>query len=143
MKWLIWIVVSLIAAVGVVALIGYFLPVNHDASRSADFNVPPADVFALVSDLDGYPAWWPDNEVKVGVVESAPPSRLVTRIVGETQFGGTWTWEITPTPQGSRATISERGEVYNPIFRTLSRFVFGHTSTMDSCLAAAKKKLSA
>lgn len=141
MKWIVWTVVSLIAVVGVVAVIGYFLPVAHEASRSAEFSKPPDQVFALVSDLNGYQSWWPASEVKVAVVESTPPTRLVTRIVGETAFGGTWTMEIVPTANGSRLTITERGEVYNPIFRTLSRFVFGHTATIDSCLAAARQRL--
>jgi hypothetical protein len=143
MKWVLWTVVSLIAIVGLVALIGYFLPVNHEASRSADFDQPPDAVFALLRDIEGYKAWWPGADVKSEVVDSAPPSTIVTRIVGETQFGGTWTIAIAPIATGSRVTITERGEVYNPIFRTLSRFVFGHGATMDNCLAAAKKKLAA
>jgi hypothetical protein len=142
MRWVIASVVSLIAIVGVVALIGFFLPVKHEASRSADFNKPPQEVFALLSDLPNYKQWWPENETKVAIVESVPPTRLVTRIVDETAFGGTWTTEIVPTPTGSRVTITERGEVYNVIFRTLSKFVFGYTATMDSCLTAAQKKLS-
>jgi len=142
MKWLLRGVASVIAVVGLVALIGYFLPVNHEASRSAEFNKSPQEVFALVSDLPNYQQWWPESETKVAVVESAPPARLVTRIVDETAFGGTWTMEIVPTPTGSRLTITERGEVYNVIFRTLSKFVFGHTGTMESCLTAAQKRLS-
>jgi uncharacterized protein YndB with AHSA1/START domain len=141
MRFVIWIVVSVIAAVGVVALIGYFLPVNHEASRSAEFNKSPSEVFALISDVSNYRQWWPANETKVAVVESVPPTRFVTKIVDETAFGGTWTMEIVPTTVGSRLTITERGEVYNVIFRTLSKFVFGHTSTMESCLAAAQKRL--
>ena len=35
---------------------------------------------------------------------------------------------------GTRLTITERGEVYNPIFRFLSRFVFAQTATMESFL---------
>ena len=141
MKWILWIVVSMIAIVGVIALVGYFLPVSHQASRSAEFNKPPEAVYALISDLEGYPAWWPGNSTKVEVVDSAAPSRFTTRIVGETDFGGTWTMEIVPTPRGSRLTITERGEIYNPIFRTMAKFVFGYTSTMESCLTAAAKKL--
>jgi len=141
-RWVIWAVVSFIALVGLVALVGFFLPVAHVASRSADFNQPPGAVYALLSDLPNYSQWWPENEVNVEVVEAVEPSRIVTRIVGETAFGGTWTIEIVPVGHGSRVTITERGEVYNPIFRTLSRFVFGHTSTMDSCLKAATAKLS-
>lgn len=142
MKWILWTILSLVAIVGLVALVGYFLPVNHEASRSAEFSKPPAEVFALVSDLQNYAAWWPEAEVKVAVVDSVPPSKFVTKIVGETAFGGTWTMEITPTPGGSRLTITERGEIYNPIFRALARFVFGHTATIESCLDAARKTLA-
>ena len=30
--------------------------------------------------------------------------------------------------------ITENGEVYNPLFRFMSRFVFGHTATIDKYL---------
>jgi hypothetical protein len=141
MKWALVAAAALVALVAAMAAIGYVLPVAHEASRSAEFARPPEAVFALVSDLTNYPAWWPENDVRVKVVEAAPPSKLVTRIVDETAFGGTWTWHIEKTPGGSRATITERGEIYNPIFRTLARFVLGYTSTMESCLIAARKRL--
>ncbi len=31
-------------------------------------------------------------------------------------------------------TITERGEIYNPIFRVFARFVFGYTATMETYL---------
>jgi len=142
MKWILWTIVALIAVVGVVALIGYFMPVGHVASRSADFNKPPDQVFALMSNPATYLQWWDGATVKSEVVESMPPGKIVTKVVGETQFGGTWTVEIVPTPGGSRMTITERGEIYNVVFRALSKFVFGYTGTMESCLAAAQKKLA-
>ena len=142
MRWVIWTIVILVGLVGVMALAGYLLPVGHEASRSAEFNKPPEAVFALVSDLNNYRSWWDGAEVKSEVVESVAPKRLVTKVVGETQFGGTWTFEITPTPDGSRLTITERGEIYNPVFRTLAKLVFGYTSTMESYLVAAQKRLA-
>jgi hypothetical protein len=141
MRWVIWTVVAPIGIVGTVAVIGYFLPVNHEASRSAEFTRPPEAVFALVSDLGNYRSWWDGAEVKSEVVESVPPSKLVTKIVGESAFGGTWTMEIAPSGTGSRMTITERGEIYNPIFRALARFVFGYTGTMESLLKAAQQRL--
>ena len=141
MKWALRIVLSLVAIAGAIALVGYFLPVAHEASKSAEFNKPPAEVFALIADPNGYRGWWDGADVKTEVVERVPPSKLVTKIVGETQFGGTWTFDIVPTPTGSRVTITERGEIYNVIFRALSKLVFGYTGTMESCLAAAQKKL--
>jgi hypothetical protein len=140
-RWVIGIGVSLIVIVGVIALIGFFLPVDHEASRSAEIPRPPDTVFALFSEPNNYRSWWPGASVKSEVVESRPPNRIVTRVVGETQFGGTWTIDIVPTSSGSRVTITEHGEIYNVVFRALSKFVFGYSSTMASCLAAAAKQL--
>ena len=141
MRWVIYTAVALIAVVGLAAAIGYILPVDHQVSRSAEFNQPPHVIYDVISDLPGYAAWWPENETRVEVVEAVRPSKFMTRIVGETAFGGTWTMEIVPIPSGSRLTITERGEIYNPIFRTLAKFVFGHTRTMDNCLTALRHKL--
>jgi hypothetical protein len=142
MRIAIYVVVSLVAVVGVVALIGFLLPVNHQASRSAEFNKPPDAVWALIADPNSYRGWWKGADVKTAVVESVPPSKLVTKIVDETQFGGTWTFEITPTTSGSRLTITERGEIYNVIFRALAKYVIGYTGTMESFLEALKLKLN-
>ena len=82
--------------------------------------------------------------VVMEVVEAVPPQRFVTRIADPDQpFGGTWTFEIAPDPAGSRLTITERGEVYNPIFRFMSRFIFGYTATMESFLRALRARLGA
>ena len=50
MRWILWTIVALVGVVGVIALVGYFLPVAHEASRSAEFNTPPDQVFALIAD---------------------------------------------------------------------------------------------
>jgi hypothetical protein len=140
-KWILRVGAAFGALVIGMAVVGYFLPVAHEASESAEFNRPPEVVYALISDLESYPTWWPENDVQVEAVAAVRPSTFVTRIVGESAFGGTWTWHIEPTPQGSRATITERGEIYNPLFRTLARFVFGYTASMRSCLEAARRRL--
>ena len=142
MKWILWIALALFALVGVITIVGYLLPVSHEASRSADFNKPPEAVHALISDLKNYPQWWPENEVNVEVVENVPPTRFVTRIVGETAFGGTWTMEIVPISTGSRLTITERGEIYNPIFRTLAGSCLATHRRWKAVLAAASRQLS-
>ena len=80
----------------------------------------------------------------MSVVEQSPPSRFVTKIDDPGQpFGGTWTFEIVPVNEGrTRLTITERGEIYNPVFRALARFVFGYTGTMESFLKAAAQNLT-
>ncbi len=37
--------------------------------------------------------------------------------------------------------IMELGDVYNPIFRVASRFVFGHTATMEQFLRNLGRRL--
>jgi hypothetical protein len=54
---------------------------------------------------------------------------------------GTWTFEFVPDGGGTRLTITERGEVYNPNFRFMSRFVFGHTATMDAFFESLGKRV--
>ncbi|HMA23731.1 MAG TPA: hypothetical protein VKP00_07045, partial [Gemmatimonadaceae bacterium] len=43
-------------------------------------------------------------------------------------------------PSASRVTIVERGSVYNPLFRFVSRFFMGHTATIDAYLRALGKR---
>jgi hypothetical protein len=38
-------------------------------------------------------------------------------------------------------TITENGEVYNPLFRFVSRFIIGQTATMDGYIKALNAKL--
>jgi hypothetical protein len=69
------------------------------------------------------------------VTERQPPRRLVTRIADQSlPFGGTWTYELTPAGSGTRLTITEHGTVFNPVFRFMSRFVFGHAATIERFL---------
>ena len=154
-----WIIGTLVALGLVITLIGWSLPVAHTASQTATVAASPEKVFALVTAVEAYPTWWKDlsrvemlpptdgrtrfrqtdstGAIVMEVVETTPPTRYVTRIADPDQpFGGTWTWEIAPEGAGSRVTITERGEVYNPLFRFMARFVFGYTATMESHLAA-------
>ena len=42
--------------------------------------------------------------------------------------------------EGCAVTITESCEVYNPIFRFMSRFVFGHSATIKRYLRDLGKK---
>lgn len=145
MRSLMWVALAIGAMIVVIVLVGWLLPVGHAATVSARMPAPPTTVYGVVSDLPSYPAWWSEDPgVKSEVVSASPPVRLVTRIADRDQpFGGTWTFEIAPDGAGSVVTITENGEVYNPVFRFLSKFVFGHTGTMTSFLEALQKHLAA
>jgi hypothetical protein len=163
MRYALWIALALVTLVIIILVVGWVLPVTHEASRSANFSSGPEAVYAAVADVESYPTWWPEvariemlasaggrvrfrehtsnGPLVMEIVEASPPSRFVTRIADEDQpFGGTWTFEISPQAGGSILTITERGEIYNPIFRVMSRFVFGYTSTMESYLDSLQKR---
>ena len=162
MKLLIVIVVGIVGGVlllvGVMALIGSMLPKAHVASRSILLHRSPHDVYAVVRDFSSAPKWRADvkrievetpvyfrEEGKNGtinyeLVEDVPAQRMVTRI-RDTDLGysGQWTYTFTPENGGTRVTIREDGEVSNVIFRFMSRYVFGQTSTIDSYLTSLAK----
>ena len=157
MKWILWTLAGLVAIVGIAALIGWLLPVNHEASRSANLDRPREAIYADISDVASHPRWFPGvtrvemldapagtirfrehrstGPIVMEVVEATAPSRFVTKIADPTQpFGGTWTFELAPNGAGTRVTITERGEIYNPLFRFMARFVFGYTKSLETGL---------
>jgi hypothetical protein len=134
MRWVLWIAGSLGVMIALVAIVGTRLPVKHTASRTARIGVPPPALYPMIVELAR------TSEVPVRFEREEPPSLLIARIAdAKLPFGGTWTYRIAPAASGSDLTITEDGEVYNPFFRFMSRFVLGHHATMDQFI----KKLEA
>jgi hypothetical protein len=81
-----------------------------------------------------------NDTVNYELVEDVPAQRIVTKI-RDTDLGysGQWTYTFAAENGGTRLTIREDGVVSNVIFRFMSRYVFGHTATIDSYLAALAK----
>ncbi len=47
-------------------------------------------------------------------------------------YGGTWTYELKQAGvAATEITITEDAEVYNLLFRFVSKFILGHTATID------------
>lgn len=139
MEIVIGIVVVPIVIVVAVILVGRSLPVAHIASRTATFRRPAEDVWAAIND----PALLSSRgvgDVKFETIESLPPRRLVRRVVGEKDFGGTWTCDIASSQGGSTLMITENGEIYNAFFRFVSRYIIGHHRTIDGTMAALRKR---
>ena len=156
--------VALFAAVFLaLALVGSFLPRRHVARASITLNQPADTVWAVIRDFAAYPTWWSQleamdritdrpretwsqrdkygDEIPIEVVESRPALRLVTRIAADDlPYGGTWTYELTASVAGTTLTITEDGEVRYPIFRLMSRFVFGHYASLDAYLQALSRR---
>ena len=150
---------ALVVLVIVVTAIGYALPQDHVASVEGTLPARPQQVFQRISDPSRYPEWrkdvarvellgtqpvrWrehgSDDPITYEVVESRPVERHIVRIADpDLPFGGTWTYDLAPNGTGTRLVITERGEVYNPIFRFMSRFVFSRTATMERFVTSLK-----
>jgi uncharacterized protein YndB with AHSA1/START domain len=164
MKWVLITVLALGLVVALAAMIGSRLGQSHRASVSKTFPVPPEVIWSAMTDVaafpswragvtrverlpdrNGYPVWMEEGrsgKMTMAVERMEPPRVLVARIADpKLPFGGTWTYEITPDAGGSRLTITENGEIYNPLFRFMARFIFGYEGTIQSYLSSLEKRL--
>lgn len=135
---------------------------RHSVAREAIYPIGRDSLFALLTDVERFSKWrsglarvesrpavdgrarWleagGDGEILLELVDAVPAERLITRIADpDLPFGGTWTYELADADiarpaQGTRLRITEDGEVYNPLFRFMSRYVFGHSRTIDRYL---------
>lgn len=155
----------LVVLVAAVVLVGARLPRGHTATRALRLpNTAPEAVWDAITDVDTYPRWRPgmrevtllsdvdgrtrwrehdrNGKITFEVVEADPPHRLVTRIADTgLPFGGRWTYLVDGGPDGgSTLTVTEDGEVFNPVYRFVSRYVMGHTASIDRYLKALAAK---
>jgi uncharacterized protein YndB with AHSA1/START domain len=163
MRALLIVVGVVVGLILVIVVGGYLLPVKHVATVSATIPAPPEQVWTALSTPREYPTWRPEvatvdtlpsqdgraawretgkNGTISFVAESSEgPRRLVTRITDKSlPFGGSWEYVVTPDGTGSRVQITEHGEVYNPVFRFVSRFLMGHSATASAYLRALGRK---
>jgi uncharacterized protein YndB with AHSA1/START domain len=164
-----WVLIVLGALAGVIllmALVGSRLHRFHVAKSVAHYAKPPEPVFAVISDFPSYPTWRTDlkaverapdrkghavwveiakrggSRMPLLVEELNPPRRIALRIAeSDLPFSGAWTIEVDPHDGGSRVTTTENGEIKNPLFRFLARFVFGYHATMNRYLRMLGRKL--
>jgi uncharacterized protein YndB with AHSA1/START domain len=166
MKWVIGLGGGLVGLIAIVVGIGLLLPETHRASESARYRVSPDRLWEIITDfraystwrsgvraverlpdMDGHPVWKETDSHGEGIpyetVESVPGKRLVRRIADPNlQFGGTWEFGLEATPDGTILTITEDGEVYNPVFRFVARFIIGHTKTIHGYLNDLQTKIA-
>jgi len=163
LKLLIFSFGGLVGIVLAIMAVGLLIPKQHVASRALVLRQKPEDVFALISDFKSAPAWRSEvrqvellpqanghvrfreiastGALTMEVTQWNPPRHMVTRIADkELPFGGSWIFEISPTVSGCQLNITERGEIYNPVFRFVSRFILGYERTLNTYLQSVGRK---
>jgi hypothetical protein len=138
-----------------VVVTGYLLPTRHVVSRSASFATTPERLYALIA---GPQNWRPGVAQSVFVdgadhrlilqetdrqgqtisyeqTDVIPTRSLKRRIATEgLPYRGSWIYELTPNGALTTLTITEDGEVDNPFFRFVARFIIGYTKSIDTYL---------
>jgi hypothetical protein len=157
MRIVLIVVAGIVLIAGAVVGIGAMLPKRHVVSRSATYRATPEKLFSLIV---GPQNWRPDvlrweNVADAGgrvltretmreggtityeLLERVPATSVKRRIATENlPYSGTWTYSLQSKEGVTTVRITEDGEIYNPIFRFVSRFVLGQTRTMDAYLSA-------
>ena len=144
MRWLLIVGAVVVGLIVAVVVVGLLRPAGHVAQTQATYAQPPAVVWAALTDFERWPEWNPDVQsveplpdrnghkamnvigswgaapTELTVVE--PPTRLETSMdAGD--FSGRWRYELAPSPAGGTVlTVTEEGEVHNPLFRALMIF---------------------
>ncbi|MBY0505695.1 MAG: SRPBCC family protein [Bryobacteraceae bacterium] len=165
MKWLIRVLVGLVGLFAAVMGIGSLRPTNHSVSRFVEFTKPPEQVWPVIVDRLSQPAW----RLDVTKVESAaspsgkprwketmsdgmvvtmeeraiePNRKLMVDIADpDLPFGGTWTYQLSPTAKGgSRLQITEDGFVKPALYRFVMIFM-DPADTMSKYLTYLGRKL--
>jgi hypothetical protein len=121
------------------------------------YHTPPEQLFSVMvgpqdwraekvhaesyTDADGH-KWWRETTKEGGamlyeVQEEQPPTLLRRRIaLKDLPYGGSWTYALRRVGDSTEVRITEAGEIYNPVFRFMSRFVLGYTRSIDNYLRA-------
>jgi uncharacterized protein YndB with AHSA1/START domain len=163
MRWLLIVLGAVAGVVLLVVVVGTLLPKAHTAQSHATIDAPPDSIWRALTDVEAFPSWRSDvsrvellsasngrktwqeigkhGTITFEEVAAEPPRRLVGRIADPSlPFGGSWTYDVRPEGAGSRVTITEEGVVHNPVYRFMSRFVFGHHATQEAYLRALGRK---
>lgn len=162
MRILLYVAGGLVALALVVVIIGFALPRAHTAAVQARYRAPAERIYAAIVDVENAPKWRSGLQ-KVEVLarepmtwretadwgtitfvreEAVPNQRVKTRIADESEgFGGTWTYALLPDGDATQLTITENGTVSNPVFRIMSKFVFGHYTSLETYASDLAKLL--
>lgn len=157
-----WVVIAIFVVIGfIIALLsaGAMLPEKHTVSRSLTLARPVAEVWPVLTEHAQDPTWRPDVEsvkriedrhgqpvweekykngdvMRIQTTLVDAPKRMERKIVDQSPFGGVWVYEVSPSADGRSTTvrITENGEVYNPAFRFIGRFVIGLEASLEDYL---------
>ncbi|MFN0099309.1 MAG: SRPBCC domain-containing protein [Gemmatimonadaceae bacterium] len=151
-------VAILVVAGIIVVLVGRRLPERHTASVTREIPAPLVRVASLVRDVEAHPSWRtgltrveimdrPEGAVRYVehgsngeipfVFRELVPDREFKSVIDTEAlaFGGEWSFTLVELDSArTRITIREDGVVRSALFRFVSTYLMGHTSTIEAYL---------
>ncbi len=155
---------TLAGIIGLIMVLGLFLPRTHQVSRSLALKQPPEALWQVITDYSAVPSWhrgvlkvermadrnghevWRETykggyPIQLETLEAVPPRRLVRSIADEKgPFRGRWEFDLAPIETGSCLTIIEFGDIPNPFFRFMARLFMNPAMYLEIYLKALAKK---
>ena len=157
-----YLLISIVAIIAIVLIIGLFLPKERTFTKKAVLNSDVTKVFNIVTDFKNQTSW--RNDVKEIIVidnntwtEVPKKGTAITfkvkqkieneifeiEIVEPKNFNGYWVGTFKQTNQNAtEIEFKEVVTISNPFFRTLSYLFVDLDKTMDLYLENLKQKLS-
>ncbi len=161
MKWIIIIVVLLVIFIGIVYLMGSLMPVKHQSFVESRLSTTPEQLWKILTNPGEYKNWrrgikelkvtddnhWSELNTHGDTINYRadwvdPNKKLMTVITNNNlPYGGHWEFAITKQDDGCLLRITENGEVYNPVFRFMSKYIFGHDATLKGYMTDLQAKV--
>jgi hypothetical protein len=147
----------LVLGIGAVVILVIF-PTANVSSRSATLDATPAAVYALLADVERYPAWRTGSE-RVEILEddgaglrfreyresgaityrvevAQPPTQFRVRVEdADVPFEGTWTFALADGPLGAELTILEAGHAFSEVYQLASYVGLATPGTKEQLIA--------
>jgi hypothetical protein len=161
MKWILIVIALLILVAGFIYLMGALMPIKHQSVVESQLPTTPEILWKALTTHAEYKSWrrgikelkavddyhWSELNAHGDTVNYRADwveqnRKLLTVILNkDLPYGGQWEFEITKTDAGSHLRITENGEVYNPLFRFMSKYVFGHDATLKAYITDLQARL--
>jgi hypothetical protein len=163
MKWIFISLGILIVLIAIVYLIGLLMNVKHEATIQREFKkIGMDEILSVITDYKGYANWrsgikeltidsvnhWTEknshgDKVSYRLEMGDEKGKLITRILNkDLAYGGFWEFTFTSIDDGCSIKIVENGEVYNPLFRFMAKYIFGHETTLKNYMNDLEEKLN-
>lgn len=160
---MLWILGTLVALCALVYAVGAMMPEEHTATVTAEYHATPEAVWDVITQPRRFPEWRRGlksvtvdgdrvtevherfGELSYRMTVFDRPRGFQTAGAGgrEQGFSGDWTFRLTPIDggAGTRLEITEHGRVFSPLFRVMSKYVFGHETTLRNYHADLARRL--